>query len=291
MDGEPTRNISGGLDLLQLDGVTAEEVAAFAEFYISRHGREHLGFSYLLHERPDALKAFRLYVRAVSESSAADENMFSVGPAYFLYYAHLGYHAGVRDVFGSCQGAGYSKEDCRDLFGLGALVLGPAGFETLARALADHLWIDQTSTIRVPANWDRSLDALEAGLDFSELRLLPGERELIERWYDLWLGEVPAWVRFAGDHQPNVLKVQRLRFERALRSLPKQTLPLAMLNFRLMRGDVETIRENVLMARGFGVSKDQVLRTIVAAVQYGGEETIAVAAAKVADVIADWPSS
>jgi hypothetical protein len=277
-----------GIDLLK-EGITPEEVAAFKESYISRQGAEHPGLTFLLVQRPDALKAFRLYVRTAYEHQGADEALFSVGPGFFLYYAHRGYEAGVRYLVRGLQAAGYSREDILDLFGLAGLVLGPAGFETIARALEGSSLVERESALTVPAAWDPSLDELAAGIDLREPRLLPGEADLIEAWYERVLGEVPAWVPFSARHHPDVLKVQRRRFETALRVLPKQTLPLSMLHLRLMRGDVETIRENVLMARGFGVAKDQVVRTIYGAIEYGGEESIAAAAARVADVLDTWP--
>jgi hypothetical protein len=289
VDAETQRLLDRGLDMSNLDGATAEEVAAFDQTYIARHGRVHGGLSFMLRERPDALKAFRLYVRTAYEFPEAEETRFGVGPGFFLYYSHLGFLPGVLYLIRGCQAGGFSREDCQDLLGLACLVVGPGGFEAIADALAGYEWIDQESRVKAPDNWDPSIETLHTGLDFSDMRLLPGEAELVETWYDRWLGEVPPWVGFLVKYHPDVLKVQRLRFERALKLLPKQTLPLSMLHFRLMRGDVETIRENVLMARGFGVSKDQVVRTITGAIEYGGEESIAVAATRVADVIGAWP--
>jgi hypothetical protein len=281
-------SIYGGLDLSQLDSVSPEELADFAAFYVSRHGREHPGLSFMLAQRADALKGFRLYVRTAYDVPGADELLFSVAPGFLLYYAHLGYAAGVRYVLGGLQSAGFSRDDCRDVLGLAGLVVGPAGFETIALALGDYSWIEQQSTVTAPSDWNPDLSALEAGLDFSEPELLPGELDRVEAWYANWLGEVPAWVGFLSTYHPRALKVQRLRFERALRVLPKQTLPLALLHFRLMRGDTQTIRETLLMARGFGVSKQQIIRTIAAGIEYGGDESVAAAAAIGSDVLGAW---
>jgi hypothetical protein len=279
----------GGLDLSELDSATEDERAAFADHYVSRFGHEHAGLAYLLGERPDALKAFRFYVRTAYDVPERDEGPFSAVPGFFMYYAHLGYSVGVRYVTRNMLRAGFSREQCRDVFALAALVVGPAGLETIARGLDGLEWADEPASVHVPEGWDPSLDALLAGLVDASSELRPGELERIEAWYGRWLGEVPAWVGFLARYHPTVLKVQRLRFERSLRVLPKQTLPLAMLHFRLMRGDTETIRENVLMARGFGVRKAQVVRAIAAAIEYGGEESIAVAAATVDDVLRAWP--
>jgi hypothetical protein len=290
VDAETKRLLDRGLDMTNLDGATAEEVAAFDQTYIQRHGRVHGGLSFMIRERPEALKAFRLYVRTAYEFPEAEETRFGVAPGFFLYYAHLGFLPGVLYLIRGSQAGGYSREACGDLFGLGCLVLGPGGFEAIADALAGYEWIDQETRIQVPEGWDPSLDDLQSGLDFGDMSLLPGEAELVEAWYQRWLGEVPPWVGFLAKYHPNVLKVQRLRFERALKVLPKQALPLSMLHFRLMRGDTATIRENILMARGFGVTRDQVVRTIAGAIEYGGEEAVAVAASLVENELGDWPS-
>jgi hypothetical protein len=290
VDAETKRLLDRGLDMTSLDGATAEEVAAFDQTYIQRHGRVHGGLSYMIRQRPDALKAFRLYVRTAYEFPEAEETRFGIAPGFFLYYAHLGFLPGVVYLIRGSQGGGMSREDCQDWLGLACLVLGPAGFERIADALDGYEWIEQESRVTAPDGWDPNLDTLRSGVDFGDMRLLPGEAELIEAWYDRWLGEVPPWVGFLAKHHPDVLKVQRLRFERALKVLPKQTLPLSMLHFRLMRGDTATIRENVLMARGFGVSKIQVVRTIAGAMEYGGEEAVAVAASILGNELDDWPS-
>jgi hypothetical protein len=282
--------IYGGLDLTNLETTTARESEQFAEYYVSRFGHEHAGLSFMLRERGDALRAFRLYVRTAYDVPERDEGPFSSIPGFFLYYAHLGYEAGVRYVARTLQRAGFSREDFRDVLGLAALVVGPAGFETIANGVDAGGWHEEPSALRVPAGWDPGLDALKAGLDYSDERLLPGEDRLIEEWYGRWLGEVPPWVPFLARHHPRVLKVQRLRFERCLRVLPKQVLPLSMLHFRLMRGDRATIRENVLMARGFGVTRGQVVRVVSAAIEYGGEEPVAIAAATVDDLLRGWPT-
>jgi hypothetical protein len=287
LDAEAQRLLDRGLDMANLAGATSDEVAAFDQTYIARHGRVHGGLSFMLRERPDALKAFRLYVRTAYEFPEAEETRFGVAPGFFLYYAQLGFLPGVQYLIRGSQGGGFSRDDCRDLFGLACLVVGPAGFETIADALAGYEWIDQESRVQPPAGWDPSLDALQSGVDLGDMRLLPGEADLIAAWYERWCGEVPAWVGFLARHHPDVLKVQRLRFERALKVLPKQTLPLSMLHFRLMRGDVATIRENVLMARGFGVTRDQVVRTIAGAIEYGGEEAVAVATSVVESELND----
>ena len=77
------------------------------------------------------------------------------------------------------------------------------------------------------------------------------------------LGEVPRYVRFLARNRPGLLKAYRDRYEHAIRdSLPCQMLPWLMLNYNVVRGFAEGIRENVLLGRALGMTREQLLDAI-----------------------------
>jgi hypothetical protein len=101
--------------------------------------------------------------------------------------------------------------------------------------------------------------------------------ELLQRWYERTLGEVPRYVTFLARHRPGLLKAYRDRYEHAIRdSLPKQMLPYLLLNHSVVRGSREGIRENVLLGRALGMTREQLLDAICGAVLHTGAEVLAI---------------
>src|SRR5262249_24003729 len=148
---------------------------------------------------------------------------------FLCYYAFTSYETGVRYVVRGMQQAGHPRANVLDALALAFLNGGPRGAETIQRALADHHWSDSATAPRVPDNWDPSLDALRTGIDFSDPHLSDAELRRIEEWYSDLTGEVPPAVRFLGRYRPDVLKAYRNRYETCLKVLPKQSLPLTLL--------------------------------------------------------------
>jgi hypothetical protein len=90
----------------------------------------------------------------------------------------------------------------------------------------------------------------------------PTELRAVQDWYQATLGEIPPHVKFLAAHRPDLLKAYRQRFETCVRELPKQIVPTTLLHYHVIRGFASGIRDNVVLARAFGVSKQLVLNTI-----------------------------
>ncbi len=72
---------------------------------------------------------------------------------------------------------------------------------------------------------------------------------------------------------PGLLKAYRDRYEHAIRdSLPKQMLPWLLLNYDVVRGFRDGIRENVLLGRALGMTREQLLDAICYGVLHAGVE-------------------
>jgi hypothetical protein len=276
----------GGLDLSNFDAVTAEERDAFHAFYETRFGHRHRGLEFLLENRADVLKRFRQYVRVGYDSPSAVDRPYCFG--FLAYYALIGYDVGVRYQVRTRQLQGMSKSQCLDGIAIASLEIGPRGMETVAIALDNYQWFEPTESIAVPVGWDASLEALDSGLDYSSPNLSAAEFEKLQQWYLRWLGEIPPYVGFLGTHHPNVLKSYRNRFEHCIHELPKQAVPYTLLHFNVLRGCSGGIRENVLLAKGFGMTKEQTLRAIASGMEYGSVNNVNLVHDVAADVFDAW---
>src|SRR5262249_33788106 len=130
----------------------------------------------------------------------------------------------------------------------------------------------------------------KSGIDFSHPGLTSTELALVLAWYTRILGEVPGYVRFLARDRPHLLKAHRNRYENTIRNgLPKQMLPYLLLHYDVIRGFKEGIRENVLLARAFGVKKEYVVGVMCRAMtSYGGPAALSVAEDAVGDVLENW---
>ena len=165
---------------------------------------------------------------------------------------------------------------------------GPRGSETLAEALADYPWITPEEPAQFPDGWSADPEAFRSGIDYTSKELMPGELEKIEAWYLKTTGEVPRWVRFAAKHAPRILKSYRYRFETTVRTLPKQVMPMSHLHYNVIRSHGPGIRENVLLAKAFGVKKTDVMRSIGSPLINAGMETLSIVDEYAGDVLDRW---
>src|SRR4029077_10480661 len=115
-------------------------------------------------------------------------------------------------------------------------------------------------------------EAFSTGIDFSDPVLTAEEYEKIKAWYMQYLGELPRYVEFLWKYRPAMLKAYRNRIENMIKVSPKQMFPLTLLHWHILNGHGPGVRENVLLARGFGVFRDDMMNTIGNALVYAGPE-------------------
>ena len=86
-----------------------------------------------------------------------------------------------------------------------------------------------------------------------------------------------------------LLKSWRNRYENILFELPKQVMPYSQLHFNVMRGWADGIRESVLLARAFGMTKEQVYEPLFSPMVNTGPEAYTIVSQAAGDVLAaDW---
>jgi hypothetical protein len=64
-------------------------------------------------------------------------------------------------------------------------------------------------------------------------------------------------------------------------------MPYLMLDYEVVRGFKEGIRENVLLGRALGMTREQLLDAICGAVLYSGIEALTIAEEAAGDVLAE----
>jgi hypothetical protein len=117
---------------------------------------------------------------------------------------------------------------------------------------------------------------------------LTGEVELMRDWYARTISEVPPYVELLLEVRPELLKAYRDRYENLLRELPTEFIPSSLLHYDVIRGFGEGIRENVLLLRALGVSRQLVVSIAGSASLNGGMAGFSILANAAGDVLRDW---
>jgi hypothetical protein len=286
----PPAGQARGLDLTDLDHVTQEEIAAFREHYTRLHGRPHAGFDFFLASNPSAVKRYRLFAAHTAIPFGEWLTLTATNFANIAWYARMGYAEGIRYIVHIQQSSGGSSPaEVSEGLAISLYHAGAQGAEVIAAALRDYPW--QEPEPEQPAGLSgraAGRELMASGLDFRDPRMRPGELARLEDWYRNAIGEVPGYVRFLGKHRPEALKAWRNRYEHLVSTLPVQLLPLASIKINTYSCTAELVRENVLLARYLGVSKEDTLMTAISGLLYGQMEAAAMLEAAAGDVFDNW---
>jgi hypothetical protein len=279
-------------DLTTIEMTTLERVAAnewqafddYSDIIAAPRGRLDLGLT----QGPDPQTGGRLLAEMCSQHSDPEADGRFRSFASYAFFALTGYSAGVRSLTQMDQLRGLTKAQILEGLGIAFIHGGPRGMETIADALRDYEWIAPERSAQFPVGWGVDPEAFRSGLDYSTWTLSAEEVLALEAWYERWLGEVPRYVPFLAKYLPVKLKTHRYRYENLIRVLPKQVLPMTLLSYNVVRRCAEGIRENTLLAKGFGVTKADVLGQINQALINAGPDAIDVADRAVGNVLEAW---
>ena len=287
-DDELALRSNRGLDLTTIERTPPEEQRAFQDYYQKVTGRSHRGLDFWLDKRPDVLKRYRLFAEMQSGPGRSQTDWKIRSFSFFAFYALTGYSIGVRYLVHMSRVHGLTKDQILEGLGIVFIHGGSRGMETIADAVADHEWIEPEKAAVFPDGWDVDPDALKSGIDYTDPTLTADDLRSLEAWYERWLGEVPRYVPFLANLRPELLKAHRVRYENLIRVLPKQMLPMTLLSYEVLRGFEPGIRENVLLAKGFGVTKEEVVGEIDRMLINAGMEAIDAVDGAVGDVLERW---
>jgi alkylhydroperoxidase/carboxymuconolactone decarboxylase family protein YurZ len=287
---EHNRGLAWGLDLYEPDVTSPAEIEAFRRISAGQLGMQQDGLDFWLDARPDVLKRYRLYAQSlrITDVDEAPNKWNATGVAIMYEYALTGFEDGIRySLFGMSKTM--TKGQILEQMALVFRYAGPRGMFTLAKAAKEHDWPDPAEPAKWPLGWGPDPDAFKSGADFKNPDATPDDISKILEWYERWMGEIPRHVKSLARHRPELLKSYRNRYENTLRVLPKQTEPWALLQISIRRGFASGIREGMLLARAWGVTRKQILEAISWATFYGGVESLTLVDEVAGDVLDSWP--
>ncbi len=142
-----------------------------------------------------------------------------------------------------------------------------------------------------PENWVVDPDAFKCGLDLTTRAFTEHDRRAITEWYERNIGYVPGSIDFGLETHPEFIKMNRAKWESTIVTLPKQVAPHLMIRLNMMSGNIEGLREAVLLGRNWGMSRQHVINGINASAMYFTSfEGLHTAANAVRDILQDWPA-
>lgn len=276
-----------GMNLLEPDVTTEEEIAQFRHFYSVAKKEQNKSYEFWLEFRPDVLKRHKL--RTATRTT---------GPAYPIpalaalhQYVVTAFDDGIGYEIELSRTMGARRGDVLDVISVAFIHSGhPGMYEATRHADALRGYVELTDVERFPPNWSFDPHAFDSGMDFSVKEASREDMRRLTDWYERVLGEVPKHARFLADNRPDLLKAYRNRYEHAIRdSLPAQMLPFLLLHYNTVRGFPGGIRENALLAKALGMTRPQVLNAICLAELHGGAEVFDIVTEAAGDVLAQLP--
>jgi hypothetical protein len=287
-----------GLNIADLETTTEEERH---DFLVSHGGR----FNY-----PDGVPSYQMHMRVRPDLIKTQYRVFRAEPESWFRQGHFGmsetdthhylirnYAEGIYYNLRLHKNQGYTRAEVWDMFAMAFLHTCAMGH--VAASLDARIWNmiqdwsdekSETQRPNIPPHWEFDPDAFKSGMDFEDPDCSPGELKLLEDWLKSnYEGEVPPWFTYMSEYCPKLMKAMRGRFENALRALPKQFMPMNMLHWDVIRGFPEGIRENVLLAKAFGMTKDEMLGSVhVNAASYAGFSALSVFDKAAGDIVRNW---
>jgi hypothetical protein len=270
-------SLQDGLDVTHPDVTTPEEIEAYRAEYLGTNKGLLDSFEFWLEFRPDVLKRHKARTRHYRSAKEPDHPLVGLLAAVHQYTISA-FREGVAYEIRLAQTMGATRADVLDTLSVAFVHSGHRGMYAAA-AYRDFLreYVDPPPVQRFPATWSFDPHAFDSGMDYSVRDASQEDMDRLQGWYQRTLGEVPRYVTFLARHRPGLLKAYRDRYEHAIRdSLPKQMLPFLMLNYNVVRGFHEGIRENVLLGRALGMTQEQLLDAICSGVLHAGVNALGI---------------
>jgi hypothetical protein len=284
-----------GMDISQPDITTPAELDAFLAFSDQPGGRPLASHWLWADLRPDVLKRHLNFSREIHDSES-----FSCALPYLNVYATHGWAEGVRYQMRLCQpgtfmsGPGFTRDAVLETLAV-SFYLSPSGgtvetAQAVREGIADYHDPEPGSPSPFPEGWAVAPGELQAGLDYSTPDLTKADLEALTNWYMRVCGEVPASIQLYARYRPNLLKMDRNRWEHIVRTgLPNQMFAYLLLHYEVWRRNVGGTRDALLLARGLGMSKEQAVDAIwYGGSFYGATGTIASVAELIAEILDSW---
>jgi len=281
-----------GLDLTNIDSISREEVDASLAGVWSWRGPlyELEATSLMLDYAPDFAKLSRWAANYFGRPSHVNVILLSCQNIHS--YMMLGWETGIRNEFSTMRRNGMSKEEIMQIVMFSQLYAGMRGLGHVYHAVGDFLPSfagPGEPRAEYPEGWAADPDGFKCGLDLSTRELTPADRANMTGWYEQTIGFVPRSIQWGLEHHPGFTKVNRAKWEVALKTVPKQLAPYLLLRHHTITGSRDGLREAALLAKAWGVTRELVVQGIACSAMYfTGFEGLYTAHDAVEDLLADW---
>jgi hypothetical protein len=287
-----------GLDLDNLEQTTQGEIDAHLTTRWKGRGPlyDQYASSLMLDYAPDFAKLHWLGAECFrtlpSDSTNYDPSYATPNSIQQLHsYMVLGWETGIRNQFRVLRRLGFTRAQIMEVVMFGRLVAGMRGLGHVYHAVGDVLpdYADGHGNPQYPPGWAADPAAFQAGLDLSTRELTDADRSNLCAWYERTIGYVPKSAQFGMRWDPDVFKVHRAMWERAIKTLPKQVAPYLMLRDATLAGEREALREAALLGKAWGLTPDWIVRGITQTMHYfTGLRGLYVAYDAVDDILSNW---
>jgi hypothetical protein len=287
-----------GLDLGNLEETSQEEIDAYLTSRWRGRGPlyDQYAMSLMLDYAPDFAKlhwwAAEVFRSLPSAPETYDPVFATPNSLQQLHsYMVLGWETGIRNQFRVLRRLGFTRAQIMEVVMFGRLVAGMRGLGHVYHAIGDVLpdYQDGHGQPRFPDGWAADPAAFRCGLDLSTPELTHTDRAHLEDWYARTIGYLPTSVQFGMRWDPQLLKVHRAMWERAIKTLPKQVAPYLMLRDATLNGDRDALREAALLGKAWGLTPDWIVRGITQTIHYfTGLRGLYAAADAVDDILSTW---
>ena len=283
---------SEGLDLSDIDHITGAEIDANLVKVWSWRGPlyELYANSLMLDHAPDFAKLHRWGSDFFGRPSHANVILFS--SCNIHSYMMLAWETGILNEFITLRRNGMAKEQIMELVMFSQLYAGMRGLGHVFRAVGEQLPAygpPVEPLAPFPDGWAVDPDAFRCGLDLSTRKMTAADLDNLTGWYETTLGHVPTSITFGLKYHPEYVKVNRAKWEVAIKTLPKQIVPYLMLRHHTITGSVDGLREAALLAKAWGVTKELVVQSITCTSMYfTGFEGLYAAHTAVDEILENW---
>jgi hypothetical protein len=287
-----TMEASEGLHLGDLEHTSVEEVNAHLAKVWSWRGPlyEMYANSLMLDYAPDFAKLHRWQSDFFGRPNMT--NVILLSSCNIHSYMMLGWETGILNEFITLRRNGMPKEQLMELVMFSQLYAGMRGLGHVFRAVGETLPAYGPPPVPLPPfpdGWDVDPASFRSGLDLSTRELTATDLANLSGWYERTIGFVPESIQFGLKYHPQFVKVNRAKWEVAIKTLPKQIVPYILLRHHTVTGSKEGLREAALLGRAWGMSRDQVVQAITSTtVYFTGMEGLYNAMAVVDPVLEDW---
>jgi hypothetical protein len=279
---------SEGLDLSNLDEISEEEVNAHLINVWSWRGPlyEMYANSLMLDYAPAFAKLHRWGSNLFGRP--APENITLLSSQNIHSYMMYGWETGILNEFETLTRWGMTKQQLMELVMFSQLYAGMRGLGHVYRAVGDFLPLMKApdKPAPFPEGWAPDPDAFKSGLDLSTREMTDQDLKNMTEWYEKTIGFVPNSILFGLKHHPQFVKVNRAKWEVAIKTLPKQIAPYLLLRHHTITGSVDGLREAALLSKAWGITSERIVQGIAGTAMYfTGFEGLYAAHAAVEDLL------